>query len=238
MSVREKPLGRIPPADDRHLRRFSLTPETAPAVPSPLVLGINWYSAFDSPELVSGSYWIGRGSSWGRIRGGHAICAPQLGVTDTLGWWRFYDQGNEGACVGFAVSRAQTLMNRERYDAFWTYHQAQRIDEWPGEDYDGTSVRAGMEVARTLGLVDRSKSTPGLPDPADGISAYRWPRSIEEAAACLSPGDQGKKVLDRGWIAFLNSWGEWYPHLTRMSLETAERLFFREDGDVAVATDR
>jgi hypothetical protein len=44
-----------------------------------------------------------------------------------------------------------SLLNRKRYDAGWLYHEAQRIDEWPGEDYDGTSVRAGMDVLRTEG---------------------------------------------------------------------------------------
>jgi hypothetical protein len=33
------------------------------------------------------------------------------------------------------------------------YHECQRNDEWSGEDYDGTSVRAGAKVLRSRGLV-------------------------------------------------------------------------------------
>jgi hypothetical protein len=33
------------------------------------------------------------------------------------------------------------------------YHWAQLVDEWPGEDYDGTSVRAGFQVLQTQGHI-------------------------------------------------------------------------------------
>lgn len=35
-----------------------------------VAIGVNWYSNFDSPELVNGEYWIGRGNL-GAVRGGH-----------------------------------------------------------------------------------------------------------------------------------------------------------------------
>ena len=54
--------------------------------------------------------------------------------------------GHEGACVGFGISRLASHLNRKLYDGFWLYHEAQKIDEWPGEDYDGTSVRAGLDI--------------------------------------------------------------------------------------------
>ena len=40
---------------------------------APVVLGVNWYENFDSPERSNGDYWIGRGDL-GRIRAGHAVC--------------------------------------------------------------------------------------------------------------------------------------------------------------------
>lgn len=33
------------------------------------------------------------------------------------------------------------------------YHAEQQVDEWEGDDYDGTSVRAGAKVAQSLGLI-------------------------------------------------------------------------------------
>jgi hypothetical protein len=39
----------------------------------PVVIGVNWYSAFDEPEKVGNEYWIGR-SSLGQIEGGHCVC--------------------------------------------------------------------------------------------------------------------------------------------------------------------
>ncbi|MCR4443198.1 MAG: hypothetical protein QHH10_12970 [Peptococcaceae bacterium] len=39
----------------------------------PVTLGVNWYSNFDVPQKVGGSYWIGLGNL-GYIRGGHAVC--------------------------------------------------------------------------------------------------------------------------------------------------------------------
>src|SRR5687768_18090954 len=40
-----------------------------------VVMGTNWYEAFDQPERAGkgGRYWIGRGDL-GRVRGGHAYC--------------------------------------------------------------------------------------------------------------------------------------------------------------------
>jgi hypothetical protein len=137
------------------------------------------------------------------------------------------------------VSRMMTLLNRRRYDAFRAYHEAQRVDEWDGEDYSGTSVRAGCDVAREMGMWRvRAGGTSG-PYHQDGIEANRWARSLDDIAACLSPDDDGKRVLNAGYVTMLNSWGaEGYPHYTRIPLDVLERLIFREGGDAVVATDR
>ena len=171
---------------------------------------------------------MGRGAWWPR----HLPQAP--GVVDHTAWWRYYDQGEEGACVGFASSRMMTLLNRERYDGFALYHQAQRIDEWPGEDYDGTSVRAALDVLRDFGPYDRK----GVQDVADGVAVNRWATSVEDIAACLAPADQGQRILDHDYVDVLNSWGEDYPHYVRLPLEALRRLVFSEDGDATVVTDR
>ncbi len=40
----------------------------------PVVTGTNWYERFFEPVRVGSEFWIGRGSSWGPVRGGHAVC--------------------------------------------------------------------------------------------------------------------------------------------------------------------
>lgn len=67
------------------------------------------------------------------------------------------DQGNEGACTGFALASAITLMNRFRHNkiepatlasvasARMLYEMAKINDEWPGEDYEGSSIRGALK---------------------------------------------------------------------------------------------
>lgn len=238
----ERALGRLPATDDRHLQRWSLTAETMPSKPTPVVLGINWHEGFDGPNLIRdghGATWITDDvSRWGRVRGGHAICVKPPRTEDTLGWWRFYDQGNEGACVGFASSRMMTLLNRARYDAPWLYHEAQRIDEWDGEDYEGTSVRAGMDVLRKKGHCRYSSTRVMDIRAQDGIQENRWARSIADIAACLDPATGGSRVLNVGYVTLLNSWGTDYPHGVRLSLESLRRLVLEQGGEATVVVDR
>lgn len=78
------------------------------------------------------------------------------------------DQGNTPRCVAFSwgqmiqCSPTRTKLTaaakRQKYaspESFLSelYKNAQRIDEWPGEDYDGTSVRAGAKVLETWGYL-------------------------------------------------------------------------------------
>jgi hypothetical protein len=73
------------------------------------------------------------------------------------------NQGKEGACVGFGVADAVNVLrilagaagvNRQLLDdagALDLYHQAQRVDDVPGENYTGTSVLAGMKAGQADG---------------------------------------------------------------------------------------
>ncbi len=100
-----------------------------------------------------------------------------------------YDQGSEGACVGFALSWAMSILNRRFYDAFALYKEAQRVDGWPGEDYSGTSVRAGCDVLRDRGhkVLHRHAHTHDW-DPAHGIIENRWCSSIDQVRTCIADG--------------------------------------------------
>ena len=62
------------------------------------------------------------------------------------------DQGTEGACTGFGLATvAQYLLRRravvpdpEPVSPRMFYEMAKRYDDWPGEDYDGSSARGAM----------------------------------------------------------------------------------------------
>lgn len=76
------------------------------------------------------------------------------------------DQRDTSMCVGFSAFKWLTSFPIKNVPALTPqdlYHQAQLIDEWPGEDYDGTSVRAAFKVLRSLGYV----------------SEYRWATNLE-----------------------------------------------------------
>jgi hypothetical protein len=89
-------------------------------------------------------------------------------------------------------------------------------------------------VLRTRGAVVKKT---GLFTEAHGIHANRWARDVQDIAACLHPADVNK-VMNLGYVQMLNSWGQGYPHLVHIPLNTLHRLIFSEDGDATVVTDR
>jgi hypothetical protein len=226
-------LGRRVPQDFEHVAKYPLTATTAPSAPVPVSIGVSWYSAFDSPRKdSSGRYWIARDNNLGRVRGGHCVCLKPRGVVDPVSFWEYYDQGSEGACVGFGSSRMMSLLNRKRYDARWLYREAQLVDQWgdtPPEE--GTSVRAGMDILRKRGhRVTRGKAS-GPVTLSEGIAANRWATNIDQVLDAL--GYTGLDFCD-----ILNSWGrDGYPHLVRIPATVLERLLF-EDGEFTLISDR
>lgn len=240
-------LGRRVPPDFDHIAKYRLTASTAPAGPVPVTIGVDWYANFDKPERDSqGHYWIGRGPL-GKVRGGHCVCLKPRGVKDATAWWDFYDQGNEGACVGFGSSRMMTLLNRKRYFARWLWDRAKERDQWPetipGDD-QGTSVRAAMDVLRLAGHVPWKVAYGPLDDqPTDwrnrrvlpalegeGISANRWATNVNQVLDVLG-------YSDKPYCDLLNSWGRGYPHLVRIPVEVLAKLL-DDDGEFTLVTDR
>lgn len=65
------------------------------------------------------------------------------------------DQGATPSCVGHAGSKWLSAgpVTNAFIDPFALYGEAQRLDEWPGEDYAGTSVRGLMKALRARGLI-------------------------------------------------------------------------------------
>lgn len=87
------------------------------------------------------------------------------------------DQGREGACVGFAwTNRLLALPSRARLPmpandfARNVYRSAQKIDEWEGEAYSGTSVLAGAKVIKMAGFISEYRWAFSISDILDGIA--------------------------------------------------------------------
>jgi hypothetical protein len=86
------------------------------------------------------------------------------------------DQGAEGSCTGHACvgligaepHPAPTKRVTHAEAVRW-YKRAQRLDEWPGQDYTGTSVNAAMKVGRSFGWWDSWRWAFGLDEMRQAI---------------------------------------------------------------------
>ncbi len=73
------------------------------------------------------------------------------------GWWG--DQGRTSQCVAYAWTHwleDGPVAQRGTPPCIKPavlYRAALEVDEWPGEDYDGTSVRAGAKVLQARGFI-------------------------------------------------------------------------------------
>jgi hypothetical protein len=74
-------------------------------------------------------------------------------------FWEDYFKGDQGQtphCVGFGTfdwlcDMLKRLVTEHTADEL--YYLAQRLDEYPGEDYDGSSVRGGVKALQQWGYV-------------------------------------------------------------------------------------
>jgi len=245
-------LGRFIPDDWGHVDNYPLTALSVEERPThvPVVLGVNWYSEFDNPAVdeQTGEHFVAKGgaSSLTQIRGGHCVCLEPGGEPDTEERWDFYDQGSEGACVGFGWSRCMSILNEGNlYTARWLWDRSKELDQWPETepgDNNGTSVRSAGDVLQDSGHVGwqdehsdddhTGRATYGA-DQGAGIQHFRWAQSVDEVHQALG----NDRADELGAVPFLNSWGRDYPHRTWMPDDVLERLM-QEDGEIAVPTDR
>lgn len=87
------------------------------------------------------------------------------------------NQGEDGACVGYAVATAAGRPEQ----AERVYGIAKTLDQFPGEAYSGTSVTAGAKAAKALEL----------------ITEYRWAFGVDQAVDALV--NVGPVVLGLYW---------------------------------------
>ena len=230
MNPKHRTLDRLVPPDWEHVESYPLRALAAAERPKgiPVVIGVNWYSEFDNPvRLPDGRWWVAPDGKLSTVRGGHCVCI-KADEADPQSWWHFYNQGREGACVGFGSSRMKSLLDRTRYDALELYHATQQLGGYVGQE--GAYVRDAMEVLRTRGALRPGKTQI---QPTSRISAYRWTTSVEDILSTLDM----PIAIRLGAVPFLNSWGDAdYPHITWMPGEVLNRLL-TEDGEAAIVTD-
>lgn len=187
------------------------------------------------------------------------------------------DQGAEGACVGFgwtheALTTPVVVKLGEIEQQQWpknptefaqsVYRAAQHIDEWGGNDYEGTSVNAGAKIMRERGLLREWRWAFGVDDVILSIvnvgpvvlginwytSMYSAPGGIMQVGGGLAGGHcilahavrkAGVIFEDEVAIGLFNSWGPGYGlngHAWIRKSELARLL--SEQGEAAVPVRR
>ena len=180
---------------------------------------------------------------------------------------RFYrtgpvlNQGDLPQCVRFAwwqfLRSAPIMTAIELSGDFYT--ECQRADEWPGEDYDGTSVRAGAKVLQDKGRLAsyvwswsaaemrdwilRSHGTVVMgtnwysgmntPSPRTGFVPLTGALVGGHAYLCIGYSER------RGAFRFINSWGATWGQRGRFWTkgEDVDRLL-KEDGEACSAVEQ
>ena len=116
------------------------------------------------------------------------VTMPQYDLPKEVDWTEqvtgIKDQGQEGICVGQAVAAMSEYKEwREHGKKFdfserWIYEWAKEHDEWPGSDYDGTSIRGAMKALAQHGICEEEywRYVPGKrgkPDEKAAENAYQ-----------------------------------------------------------------
>jgi len=97
---------------------------------------------------------------------------PLQAEIDNRGISVILDQGEEGACTGFGLAAVINFLNagksqmQNRVSPRMLYEMAKKHDEWPGENYDGSSCRGAIRGWKNMGVCGEddwrySTNTPG-----------------------------------------------------------------------------
>ena len=125
-----------------------------------------------------------------------ALVPPVVAPMPYYKYWNpgpILDQGQKPHCVGYAWKlwlQASPIRQARRLDSSKIYGEAQLEDEWPGEDYDGTSVRAGAKILQRWGY----------------IGSYLWATDVTEIRNWVLVS--GPIVLGTNWYAAMFE-GRW-----------------------------
>jgi hypothetical protein len=192
---------------------------------------------------------------------------PQRNVSARTWYVRgVLDQGSTSQCVAYSGSKYLTchpICNKPPMTEAEFYHQCQLVDEWPGTDYDGTSVRALFKVLKRLGLVSEYRWTWNVDTMVNHVLSTgpmvcgtEWFMGMFDSdrndflipdgepagghAWLIIGADINKKCYDgsRGAFRMLNSWGASWSSNGRayVSFKDMQKLLDL-DGEACVATE-
>jgi hypothetical protein len=92
---------------------------------------------------------------------------------DNRGGTDILNQGTEGACTGFGLAAVINYLNVNKRDLHFKasprmlYEMAKKHDEWPGEDYAGSSCRGAIRGWKNMGVCSESDWRYAADDPGD-----------------------------------------------------------------------
>lgn len=178
----------------------------------------------------------------------------------TGGWWG--NQGDFPHCVEYSWHHwlCDGPVTQKR-GPLWTpgtkYPAMQRIDEWEGEAYDGTSVRAGAKIIRSLGYIESFlwtwdvhtlARTVLMEGPVVGGTNWYSAMFYPQASGLIKvdgrvEGGHAYKIDGCNWNKELfrikNSWGRGWGRngFALISFADMDRLL-REDGEACLAIEK
>ena len=180
--------------------------------------------------------------------------------------WRcdtWLDQGQEGACVGFSwahelAGKPKPVKDVTNILAQAIYQDAQKNDEWPGENYEGSSVLGGAKAVQAMGYIGEYRWAFGLDDlilalghAGPAVLGINWYEGMftPDADGFVRPGNSaiagGHAILAIGvsvkgkYVKLHNSWGRDWGHNgeAKITFEDLDRLL-HEQGEACVPVSR
>lgn len=169
-----------------------------------------------------------------------------------------YDQGQTAQCVAYTAkgmlntapfSAAEPYARRSAYSPYEFYLNAQRLDEWPGEYYDGTSAQGVLAYLKERGIVTEYRWCFGLDDVLRtlshigpvGVGAWwrsgMWDADPETHLVSYSGSYDGGHQFeaigvhpDVEEVEFMNSWGTTWGDRGRFRMKFDDFSTLLDDG--------
>lgn len=130
---------------------------------------------------------------WNDLRFLASAVLPRTSSVESKYWNDDYWWGNQhetSECVGYSFAHwleddpvVHDRLTPPVVAPNYIYTEARLVDEWEGEQYDGTSVRAGAKILQRLGY----------------ISEYRWAMTAQEIAVAVL--EVGPVVVGTAWTS-------------------------------------